>query len=83
MKKNDLVEKIENAFEMVFSVNGRKFTVTDEEEKGFSIAEWYKQETEKYFKDAQTLADNYMIDGKTVAELSDSIKIEEYTGVVY
>ena len=35
MSRNELIKKIKNAYEMVISIDGRKFTICDENEKGF------------------------------------------------
>lgn len=80
MTANEFIEKVDNVSEMVFSVNGRKFTICDEYEKGFSIAEWNKQDTEMYYRDAASLVRKYMIDGKSVSEYVNEITIEDYTG---
>ena len=80
MRNDELVRKISNASEMVFSVNGKRFTVCDEEEKGFSIAQWNRPDTERYFASAEDLVNEYQIDGKPVKEWAESIRIEDYTG---
>lgn len=65
---------------MVFSVNGERFTVCDENEKGISIAQWNMPDTERYFSSAEDLINEYQIDGKPVKEWAESIRIEDYTG---
>lgn len=80
MKNDEFTRKVSNASEMVFSVNGKRFTVCDEDEKGISIAQWHRQDTEKYFASAESLVNEYQIDGKPVAEWAESIRIEDYTG---
>lgn len=81
MDRNEFIKKVENAFEMTFSVSGKRFTVIDENEKGFSIAEQNHQETEQYFPDAKALVNGYMIDGKSVGEYATTIQIIEYCGI--
>ncbi len=80
MSRNELIKKIKNAYEMVISIDGRKFTICDENEKGFSIGEHYKPETEVYFQDAESLANEFVINGKPLAEYAETIVIEDYTG---
>lgn len=80
MKNDEFTKKVSNASEMVFSVNGKRFTVCDEDEKGISIAQWHCQDTERYFASAESLVNEYQIDGKPVAEWAESIRIEDYTG---
>ena len=80
MSRNDLVKKIQNAYEMVIRVAGRQFTICDENEKGFSIAEWNKPETEKHFQNAETLINEYVINAKPLLSYAGEIEIEDYTG---
>ena len=80
MGKNDLIQKIKDAYEMVIRIDDRRFTICDENEKGYSIAEWDKPETEAYFKDAETLAEDYTINGEKLSDCWTRIVIEDYTG---
>lgn len=80
MTSEELTRKVRNASEMVFSVNEKRFTVCDEDEKGFSIAQWNRPDTEKYFAGAEDLVNGYQIDGKPVTEWAEDIRIEDYTG---
>ena len=82
MSKNELIQKIQNAYEMVIRIADRRFTICDENEKGFSIAEWDKPETEKYFIDAEALVEGFVIDGVNLLALIDRIVIDDYTGFV-
>lgn len=81
MTRNELVKKIEDAFEMVIVINDKRFTITDENEQGISIAEWNRLETEQYFSDANDLVDKYIINGKALKDQTDDIKIQDYTGI--
>ena len=80
MRNDEFIRKIDNASEMVFSVNGERFTVCDENEKGISIAQWNMPDTERYFSSAEDLINEYQIDGKPVKEWAESIRIDDYTG---
>ena len=81
MKSEELTRKIENASEMVFSVNGKRFTICDEEVKGFIIAQWNRPDTERYFTSAVDLVNRYQIGGKPMIEWAEDIRIEDYTGL--
>ena len=80
MKIDELIRKVDNASEMVFSIGGKRFTVCDEEEKGFSIAEWNRQETERFFHNAEDLVNGYQIGGKPLADQAGNILVEDYSG---
>lgn len=81
MTNDELTRKVSNASEMILSVKGKRFTICEEDEKeGFSIAQWNKPDTERYFANAKELVDSYQIDGKTLGECAGEIRIEDYTG---
>ena len=80
MTNAELFKKIETAFEMVISINGKHFTITNENEHGFSIAEHNKPDSEKLFPDADSLIGGYMIEGKRLRDYAELIRIEDYTG---
>jgi len=82
MSRNELFQKIKDAYEMVIEIDDRKFTICDENENGFSIAEWYKPETEKYFRSPEELLDEYMINGKSLSNYENELTIVDYTGFV-
>lgn len=82
MSKNELIQKIDNAYEMVIIIDDRRFTICDEYEKGFSIAEWDKPETEMYFTNAEQLVESYSINGKVLADYAVTLIVEDYTGFV-
>ena len=81
MTKNEFLQKIENAFEMVITIGEKRFTITDENEKGISIAEWGNQQSERYFPDARTLIDGYIIDDRPIGEQAEFIMVKDYTGM--
>ncbi|MBQ6722484.1 MAG: hypothetical protein IJQ88_09995 [Clostridia bacterium] len=82
MSRNELFQKIKDAYEMVIEIDDRKFTICDENENGFSIAEWYKPETEKYFRSPEEILDEYMINGKSLSNYENELTIVDYTGFV-
>ena len=82
MSRNELFQKIKDAYEMVIEIDDRKFTICDENENGFSIADWYNPETEKYFRSPEELLDEYMINGKSLSNYENELTIVDYTGFV-
>ena len=80
MSRDDFIQKVENTYEMIIKIGNRRFTVCDENEKGFSIAEWNMPETEQYYPDGKTLVEKYMIDKKNLIDYVDRIDIVDYTG---
>ena len=82
MSPNELIDKIADVYEMIIKIGDRRFTICDEDEKGFSIAEYDKPETEKHFDGPRSLANEYVIDGQRLIDLAEKITIIDYTGFV-
>lgn len=82
MSKDELFQKIKDAYEMVIKVENRKFTICDEYEKGYSIAEWDKPETEKYFDNPESLVTEFMINGENLSSCAEKVEVVDYTGFV-
>ena len=82
MSKKELIEKIEEALEMVISVSGRKFTIVRNEEDWLTISEKKHQETEKHYSDTYDLVSRYKIDGNPLRNYIDAIKIEKYVALL-
>ncbi len=82
MNGNELIQKIRNTYEMVISINNRTFTICDENEKGFSIMEQHKPETELYFKDPESLVSGFMINDQPLIKYAETITIKDYTGFI-
>lgn len=63
---------------VVFTVNGKGYTILVWPEKGISILEWNKEETRQYYPDAKSLVNEFKVDGVPLANLTEGIKITEY-----
>lgn len=79
MQKSEFIKRVEMTSEMMFTIGGTGFTI-NEEDDGFSIAQWNRQETQKQFKDAESLANEYMVNGKPIGEQTREITETFYTG---
>lgn len=79
MQRSEFIEKVKMASEMMFTIGDIGFTVSEEDE-GISIAQWNRQETQKRFKDAESLANEYMVNGKPIGEQTREITETFYTG---
>jgi len=82
MSKRELVEKLEQAFEMVITISGRKFKIVRDEDDRLIIAERCHQESEKHYADTYDLISRYKVDGNPLRDYLDAITIEEYTALL-
>ena len=80
MTRAELIDRIESGSDILFSVAGRHYTILTWTEEGIAIGEQYPHDREiRYFATPEELVDNFMIDGKSLGELSESIIITQYT----
>lgn len=82
MNKRELVEKIENALEMVVAVCGRTFRILRDEDDRVIIAERDRKESEKHYTDTYDMISRYKIDGKPLRDYAETITIEKYTALL-
>ena len=82
MNKRELVEKIENALEMVVAVCGRTFRMLRDEDDRVIIAERDRKESEKHYTDTYDMISRYKIDGKPLRDYAETITIEKYTALL-
>ena len=82
MNKRELVEKIENALEMVVAVCGRTFRILRDEDDRVIIAERDRKESEKHYTDTYDMISRYKIDGKSLRDYAETITIEKYTALL-
>ena len=82
MNKRELVEKIENALEMVVAVCGRTFRILRDEDDRVIIAERDRKESEKHYTDTYDMISRYKIDGKPLRDYADTMTIEKYTALL-
>ena len=80
MQRNELIKKIEHSFELVIAIGDDRFTIVDEDDKGYSIAKWGEKDTERMFNNAEMLVSEYMINGKPLEDHAQEVKIIECTG---
>ena len=69
---DDLMECLSRGCEVEFLYNGKKYSITHTD-KGISIIEFYNEDSEKTYTDAQIL--NHKIDGKTLNEIIPIMKV--------
>ena len=80
MTRSELIDRIENGSDILFSVAERNFTILTWTEDGIAIGEQYPNDHEiRYFGTPEELVDNFMIGGKSLGELSTDIVITQYT----
>ncbi len=82
MNKRELVEKIENALEMVVAVCGRTFRILRDEDDRVFIAERDRKESVKHYTDTYDMISRYKIDGKPLRDYAETITIEKYTALL-
>ena len=82
MNKRELVEKIENALEMVVAVCGRTFRILRDEDDRVIIAERDRKESEKHYTDTYDMISRYKIDGKPLRDCLEAITIVKYTALL-
>ena len=74
MTRNEFIKMIENAMDcVVFTVNGKGYTIIVWLEDGISILEWNKEDTRQFYQDAQSLVDCFEVDGIPLAKLTIGI----------
>lgn len=76
MTRNELIRRVKYGTDIVFSVQGKCFTILNWEP--YIIAEAYAEE-EKTYETAEELVDQFMVNGKSLGELAGEIVIEQYT----
>ena len=81
MTREELIWKIDHGDDIMFDVLGRHYAIFTWafDEDGICICEQNVSDSEKYFKTADELVDNYSIESFTLASLAGQIKITDYT----
>ena len=82
MTRKELVEKIENVFDMVITVSGRMFRIRRDEDDCLIIAERSRKESIKHYSDTYDMISRYKIDGKPLRDYADTMTIEKYTALL-
>lgn len=79
MTRAELIDKIDNGSDIMFSVAGKQYTILTWTDDGIAIGEQYPNDSEiKYFDTPEELVDNFKIAGKPLGEMSKEIVITQY-----
>ena len=82
MTRKELVEKIENVFDMVITVSGRMFRIRRDEDDCLIIAERSRKESIKHYSDTYDMISRYKIDGKPLRDYAEAIRIVKYIALL-
>ena len=82
MTRKELVEKIEDVFEMVISVSGRLFRIRRDEDDNLIIAERSRKDSEKHYSDTYDMISRYKINGKPLRDYAEAITVVKYTALL-
>lgn len=82
MTRKELVDKIENVFEMVIAISGRLFRIRRDEDDCLIIAERSRKESVKHYSDTYDMISRYKIDGKPLRDYAEKITIVKYTALL-
>ncbi len=80
MTKTELIQKIEDGYDILFDVMGRHFTIFTWTNEGIAIDEQHPKDGHpQFFPSAAALVDGFWVDGVPLAELAEKVTITEYT----
>lgn len=80
MTINELIKKIEDGNDIMLTINNKKFTILTWCDEGIVIDQQHPNDgNEKNYKTASELVERFTVDGKTVAELIDTVTIDYYS----
>ena len=82
MSKRELIEKIEEAFEMVIAVSVRKYKIIRDEEDRLIVADSLHQEPVKHYSRTNDLISRFKVDGHPLRNLLEAVSIVEYTALL-
>ena len=82
MTRKELVEKIEDVFEMVISISGRLFRIRRDEDDNLIIAERSRKDSEKHYSDTYDMISRYKINGKPLRDYAEAITVVKYTALL-
>jgi len=82
VNKRELVDKIEQAIDMVIAVSGRMFRIVRDKEDNLTIAERSHKESIRHYTDTYDLISRYKIDGKPLRDYTEGITIVKYTALL-
>ena len=79
MTKNEFISKIDNGYDIMFDVLDRHFTIVTWLDEGIGIGEQHKNSSPEIFGTAEELVECFKVDGRTLADLAEAIKITQYS----
>lgn len=79
MSKDELIDKIDNGNDILFDVSGRHFTILTWMDEGIAIGEQQTDGDLQFFDTAEDLVEQFVVGGKTLAELAKQVVITQYT----
>lgn len=80
MKKAELIEKITDGNDIMFSVSGKHYTILTWTDDGIAIGEQHPNDGDLlYFDTAEELVDKFKIGDKTLGEVAERIVITHYS----
>ena len=82
MNKKELVDKIEEALDMIIAISGRKFRILRDKDDCLVITERSRKESEKHYSDTYDMISRYKIDGKPLRDYAEAITIEKYVALL-
>lgn len=80
MTKQELIEKIRKGTDIMFKIGEKGFTICDsmDSDNGKDIAPWGGAGA-MVFPDAETLVNQFLIDGAALGDLAKDVIITDYT----
>ena len=79
MTKTEFISQIDNGYDIMFDVLDRHFTILTWLDEGVGIGEQCKNTPLEIFRTAEELVECFRVDGRTLAELAEAIKITQYS----
>ena len=82
MTRKELVDNIENVFEMVIAVSGRMFRILRDEDDNLIIGERSRKDSVRHYTDTYDMISRYKSDGKPLRDYAEKITIVKYTALL-
>ena len=79
MTKTKLNDLINEGSDIMFSVDGRSFTIITWTDDGIAVGEQSPNDGDlEFFKTAEDLLENFMVNGTPLGELAEKVIITQY-----
>ena len=79
MTKIELISKIENGNDIMFTVIGKHYTILTWPDEGIAIGEQNSYDKPAYFDTPENLVNQFTIDGRSLGDLASKVIITQYT----